>query len=350
MLRSSPLLLCLLPACAAPDVAIQDASPVSLDAAAMVAGPTCTRLSDTRELIPSDAMAMAGLDMARLRTTGVFADLETALRADPDAADALAVADKCGVGPSTWEGMTLAASESGDIVLVLQAPGLGRGSTLDCLASEIEAKTGTAPWTRAKATCGSDLSLAGGDIGWAIDDDRVAFATPGWGKTVAARRTGSGKSARAGKLAWAFGGVDVSKPVWFAVEMPGALKGSVTGTAAEGVQRVGGSADLAKGLDVDVVAGFDRAAGATAAAKEINAELSKAMLVAPMLGVPVGVLTGLSVRAKGKDLQMSATISQADLDALRDLAKDTLGLGAGPAHPPTPTPAPTRPKTRSSAI
>ncbi len=350
MLRTSPLLLCLVSACAAPEILVDDTTPVRGDAAAMVAAPACTRLSDAREIVPSDAMAMAGFDMARLRTTGVFTDLESVLRADPDAADALAVADKCGVGPSTWEAMTMAASDSGDIVLVLEAPGLGRGATLDCLSSEIEAKTGAAPWTRTKATCGSDLSLVGGDIGWAIDDDRIAFATPGWGKAVAARRTGSGKSVRAGRLAWAFGSVDVSKPVWFAVDVPGALKASVTGTSAEGVQRVGGAADLTKGLDVDVVAGFDRPAEASAAAKEINAELGKAMLVAPMLGVPVGVLSGLSVKAKGKELQMSAAISEADLDALRDLAKDTLGLGAGAAHPTTPSPPRTRPKGPSSAI
>lgn len=351
MPRVHPLLLCLLPACAAPEVLEEEAAPGVPDAAAMTVAPTCARLSDTRELIPSDAMGMVGLDMARLRTTGVFSDIEAALRADPNGADALAVADKCGVGPSNWDGVTMATTDGGDIVVVLEAPGLGRGSTLDCLSAEIVAKTGTAPWTRKTASCGSDLSMAGGDFGWAIDDDRIAFATPGWGKTVAQRRVGRGKSARSGKLKWAFGSVDTSKPVWFAVDVPSVAKGATSGTPAEGIQRVGGAADLSKGLDVDVVAGFDRASAASAAASEINAQLSKAMLLAPMLGVPTGVLTGLSVRAKGNELRMSATISEADLNALRDLAKDTLGLGAGGAHPARPTPRPTpTPKRRKSPM
>jgi hypothetical protein len=351
MLGSRPLAACLFAVCAgacAPEAAYADETPPAQLQVATLAAPGCAaRAGDPRELVPDDAIGLVGLDLAVLRGTEVFKDVEAALRSDPAIHDAFAAAERCGMGPDAWRGLTVGVSATGDMALVVQATGLGKAATLDCLSTEIAAQTGTAPWTRRGATCATTLDFEGGtEQAWTLDDDSLVIATTGWSSAVEARRAGRGASAKRGKLAWAWSRVDATRPLWFAVEVPPVVTASLGGVST-GLRDVGGTTDLTVGVDMAVTAGFDRAAEAKAAETELKSQLAKASVLAPMFGIPTGVLSGVRISARGAQLDLTAKISEADLSTLRALLRDTLGVAA-PA--PSPTPPPMKSPPKSSAI
>lgn len=324
--------LVLAAACSA-DVLAPAVSAATAHGSAMTLAHACaaTRV-DTRDLLPDEATIIVGIDVAALRRSAWFSDLEAVARAHPDVARALAPVERCGITLASQREIAVALSEHDDAVLVVRADGLGKPATLDCIARELKKTIGVSPWTRRTTGCASVLEVTGGEgQGFSLDEDTVVIASRGWKTRVADRLAGKGASAMTGKLAWAWTRVDVSRTVWFAADVPAsAAKG--LGPKGAALRHVGGSVDAPAGLHVEVTSGFVDAADAAAAAKEIETQLGQLRLAAPMFGIPSGVADGVSVIAHGTRLDLTAKISEDDLRTLRELLAGP-SAAAAPASP-----------------
>lgn len=302
-------------------------------------GPICPSTgSDSRQWVPQGAVAIVGIDAVALRASAWFADLEAVAHAHPTLASILAPVERCGVVLSDVRELTIGMSARDDAVAIVRAAGLGRPATIDCVARELTSTIGAAPWTRRTSGCTSVLRLQGGrGQAFVLDDDTVVIATRGWtasvGDRVAGERRPAGASPeRDGGLAWARRSVDVSRTLWFAANVPASAARSL-GIQGAALQRVGGSIELAAGLDVRVTAEFHTAGDATAAARAIEAQLHRLRLAAPMFAIPIGAIDGIAVAAQGPRVDLTVVISEADLRALRSLLEGP-GTPGAPGHAP----------------
>lgn len=270
-------------------------------------------------LVPHDAAAIIGIDLAALQKSAWFPDLDALAHAHPRLAPVLEAIEACGVGPGDRREVTIGLSAHDDAMMVLRAADLGTPATLDCVAKELKTALGVTPWTRRTTGCTSVLDIAGGEgRGHTLDSDTVVIATRGWIARVDDRVAGRGRSAMTGTLAWARPGLDMTRTVWFATQLSAAQAGRL-GTQAAALRQLAGGVDVARGLSLEVTAGFVHATDAADAARELDAELRSIRIAAPMFGLPAGIVDRVTVTARGSRLRVHGAISESDLRALRRL-------------------------------
>jgi len=294
----------------APDV--RAAAPQSM----MLAPSTCAppSVTDGAGLIPDGASAMMALDVRGIMKGAFGTELHAAITSTADGRDGLATLKACGLNPDDVERITMASDLKDGIVIAIEAKGIGKTSTIDCLHDAIEKKVGSSPWTKTTKACTTALEFDGDDgVAYAAGKNTLVVASKSFDKDLQARLTGRGTPALAGTLKWAKSSLTMGKSGWFAVDVPSSASSSLP---VPGVERVGASIDASKGLALDLSVGM----GTQAQAEEIenNARMLPAM--GPMMGVPTGITDSLKIDRDGSDVSLEVFVSPEDLKQLKTLA------------------------------
>lgn len=295
----------------------------------MIAPARCTppKITDTRDAIP-DGLTIAGHIDLKDAASGVFgSELEAALKSNADTRDIAAAVRKCGLPLHFANEVTFGlAPDSDQMVLALEGPGLGTDKTIDCLHDAIEDKTGKSPWKKGTAACTTTLTTDEGSIAYVAGKDVVVLASKAQDAAVRKRLQGKGTAALDGALKWARKAVEMKRSAWIAMEVPSAMAAG----GMPGLQRVGASVDMAKGLDLEMSLGFASRQEASDAATKMKTFTS----LGAMMGVPTTLMDSLVIDHKGAEVGVEVFVSPSDLEALQEIANGSGGPSGGPTPKP----------------
>ncbi|MEM7153331.1 MAG: hypothetical protein AAF799_10850 [Myxococcota bacterium] len=306
----------------------------SVEASVYTAAPRCEPLTAKSlvDVLPDhkiDGAVM--LDVKNLRRGKLFKSVEPFLEAE--ARDVLDTMKECGVPLSKVNRVVAGFNEDEDVVFGLEATGVGKDKTLDCLSSKIEAATGEKPWSRVKRGCHTRLETSDADTtGFVVGPNMVVFASKSLEAKLETRLTGKSRSALDGRLSWIPREIDTGRTAWAASRLPpGAM--AELGSGMAGANRVGVSIDATKGLDVGIGAGFKTAADAKSAAGEVEGQLAQLRAILPLAGLPSSVGDSFKVTSKGDVMKFTGFLSPSDIEAVRRTVEGLSGGGSEPAPP-----------------
>ena len=304
----------------------------------MLAPARCTppKITDTRDALPDGLTIAAHLDL-KDAASGVFgSELEAALKSNSETRDVVAAVRKCGLPLHMADEATIGFDPDGEqLVLALEGPGLGSDKTIDCLHDAIKDKTGKSPWTKGAKACTTTLTTDDGSIAYVAGKDVIVLASKAQDAAVRKRLQGKGTALLDGTLKWARKSVEMKRSAWLAMEVPSAMAAG----GMPGLQRVGASVDMAKGLDLEMSLGFASRKEAGDAAAKMKTFTS----LGAMMGVPTTLMDSLVIDHKGVEVGVEVFVSPSDLEALQDLASGGGGGGGHGGHGGGPTPKPRGP-------
>lgn len=300
---------------AAEEAAIkQEAAAAGAAAAAALAPTFATASKGADELIPEAAMFVGSVDIAAFVKSPAY--VANKLVVEAQMKDALAVAGKCGLGLDAVQRVTFGVDPARNhVAAVLDATGIGKRETLDCLHKEITAKDGREPW-KFEERGGKQVLVMKDGTGHMISDDRIAIASGDWATALAELVDGKGKSAFGGTLKDVIARTDSTKPLWAAGKIPTEV---VKGTPVEGAKDVAGSIDIASGVAVEVSVGFASADEATKFQAEAQKQFDQFKGILVPTGVPQAVVDSVQIAAKGPTMRIAVTASDADILALQSV-------------------------------
>ena len=265
------------------------------------------------KLVPEAATVMGGLDLAAI-VAGPSWD-KTKESFDANAKDAIEVATKCKVGPKSWKTAVIGADPNSEsVVMALEATGIGKKDTLDCIHKEVKAKNGQDPWTASDD--GKTLDMGDG-AGHVVSDDLLVFASATWNDSMKDLIAGKGHAAADGALKSLIDRTDSAKHVWFAGRIPADMAGMAALVIGTSAKDVSGWIDLSAGLELSVMVGVD---DATTAKTTLDGQWAEMKPSATAMGVPKAVVDSVKIGTKDGALTLEAKASAADLDAISKLA------------------------------
>ena len=307
----------------------------SVEASVYMAAPKCDPLKakSLEDVLPDDKIDGAfKLDVKDLRRGKLYKSIEPMFEAE--AREVLDAMKACGVPLSKVNGVVAGFNEAEDVVFGVEAAGLGKAKTLDCLARKIEAATGESPWSRVKRGCHTRLETSDADVaGFVVGSNMVVFASKSLEASVESRLTGKSRPALSGRLGWIPREIDTGRTAWAGSTLPPGMAAGMS-AGMSGMNRAAVSLDTTKGLDVGVGAGFGTVAEAKSAVSEIESQLMQLRAVVMLAGLPSSVSDSFKVSSKGDLVKLSAFLSPDDIDALRKTLESTAGGSSEPEAPP----------------
>lgn len=311
------------------------ATPVAAKVTAAVA-PTCRapKVTEGRELLPASLDVVGGIDLKGMVSSPLWAEVDKLLKTDPDASKSMSALDRCGLGLASWHDVAMGANTGGgdDVVMVVEAKGLGSVKTLECVAREL----GT-PLPKLSARkvdgCVDAFDVDDGGSIIFVDADTLAFVSSApLERAVVDRMKGKGKGALDSGLKWARSGLDLGKTMWFAVAVSKTMRSEI-GKFGPGLQRLGGTIDASKGLGLDIGLGYDTTTRAKEMKGTIETEIAPLKMMGPMLGVPSKVLNSIDIDRSGETVSMEMFASLKDLEEIRRSIDGMTGAPHGGATP-----------------
>jgi len=295
----------------------------------MLAPARCAppKITDTRDALPDGLKLAAHLDF-KDAASGVFgSEVEAALKSNPETRELVAAVRKCGLPIHFADEATVGFDpDDDDVVVALKGRGLGSDKTIDCLHDAIKDKTGDSPWKKGTKACTTTLTMDDGAVIYVAGKDVVVLASKRQDAAVRERLQGKGTALLDGSLKWARKSVEMKRSAWLAMEVPSAMAAG----GMPGLERVGASVDMAKGLDLEMSLGFSSRKEAGDAATKMKTFTS----LGAMMGVPSTLMDSVVIDHKGAEVGVEVFVSPSDLEALKDIANGAGGSGGGP----TPTP------------
>ncbi|GEM_PF-1193838 len=286
------------------------------------------------KLVPDAAKLMVHVDVKSMAKTKLFEDVKTGVNQDKDAKETVEAAKECNLTPEGLQSVTIgvdAASASNSWIVIVSGAGLGDEAKLSCIAGKVKEKRGNAPFEIQEKDGKKVLSLEGGHVGYIVDADTVALASSGWAGAVRDRIDGKGVSAIEGGLKDLVARADRSRHVWFAGLLPEDVKSSLSSTPASGIKDVSGSVDLTSGLAIWLAAGTESAERAKALHDEAKQQFDNIKGMAPMVGIPQGVVDSVKFGTKDATVTMEVAMSEPDLEVIKDKVAPMVNQNHGAA-------------------
>jgi hypothetical protein len=176
--------------------------------------------ADPTVVAPDSTSAVLGFDVDAFALTSTGKAVLPALRADLQIADALEILDDCGLALDRTYALVLARDVGDGRMLAVQARGLGEPATLECLASELRARSdGAEPWTRERTACFDSLALTDGSRIWIGNNFTLVWASESFVEPIAAKLSGATALGLPSSLGDELGRLDRSKHLWLAAKI-----------------------------------------------------------------------------------------------------------------------------------
>lgn len=285
-------------------------------------------VADAMKLIPDGMNVIVGLDATAVAGSDLIKDNAEMLE-QGEAGEAMAAANACKVGMSTWKYAVVGVNTDKDKqgAFIVSATGLGKKETLECIGKKIKEKKPENKFEvgeedgRVVVTGKDDMKV------YAVSDDVVAFSAPDSKDAVKELIGGKGKNALDGSLKEVVAAMDQSKHVYFGMIATADMQNGPT----KGLKHVTGSLDLSDGLVVAASGEFGDEAKAKELAKMANEQFTQMKGMAGALGVPQPVVDSVKIEAKGGAITASAKATKDDLKKLAETAKQQMGAGAAAA-------------------
>lgn len=290
--------------------------------------------ADAMRYIPDGANLLLGMDSAKVVGSALMMDNMDLVR-EGDVGEALAAADACHVGVSTWKYAVVGGNTEKDreVVVFFSATGVGERRTLDCIGQRI---TEADPQERFEV--GEEngrVVVLGGNDGekiYAVSDDVIAIV--GRDSQVAFNEllNGNGRPALEGSLKGTLASVDQSKHIYFGMVATDDMRIGAT----EGLESVTGSVDLSAGLSVVLSGEFSESAKASELSDIANKQFNELKGMAGAFGIPDGIVESVRIEPKGAAIDISVSATGDELKELSEHVRAQLSR-------PSPTPHDQRP-------
>ncbi len=299
------------------------------------------------KLIPEQATILVGVDVGRLMKTKLYVDNKAEFEKQSEYKEMAEAAKGCNLDPETAiSAVTFGTDGKGNFVAVVTGEGIGNEANLTCIADKAKEKNnGKVPFTIADDGGKKVLRMDNEDsIGFITDAKTVVVTSKSWEAAVKDLIDGKGKPAMDGPNKDLFARADHSKHIWAA--------GLVPAEAAGGAAAMGGepkdfslSLDLSSGLGIKAAVGLANADQAKLLKQKADEALPGVKAMAPMFGVPAKAMDTVKVDVKDNQITFEASMSNEDIQALKDKAAGMLGafgggggMGGPPMEPPAPPP------------
>ncbi|MCA9691687.1 MAG: hypothetical protein KC636_18925 [Myxococcales bacterium] len=259
--------------------------------------------SAAAKLIPEQATIVGGIDLAGVMKSKLYTDNKDKAMKGPSA-EMIEAGKACNIDVEKLESIVFGTDADKGVAVVITGPGVGEEANLNCVAGKIKEKNPEAPFTIE----GKEIKMGDEGTAYIVDGKTLAFASAPWAGAVKELVDGKGKSAMDGSLKDLIGKADQSKHIWFAGKVPAEMAAQAQ---AEGLESVYGSIHLASGVDLNVTGVFADAEKPASLATMINGFKEAGKTKMPDMA---GTIDGVKVEAKDKNLEISASIPQADVD------------------------------------
>jgi len=256
-------------------------------------------------LLPEGAKIVVGAEFGAVVKSALWSAIEP--RLGSRAQGQLAAATKCGLSQDKWGRIVIGADPStNDMAMVVEAEGLGKRTTLECLVKEIGTFT--------LSSDGKHLSdHTGGGI--VLNDDAIAFATPRWMDGLQERIDGKGKAAIDGELKASFTRIGPNRPLWFAAVVPPDAAMMATALLGATAKDVSAYANLNEGVALHLSADVD---DPKTAKSKVQEQLDNSGSMLQIFGVPPAVVDSLKLTVDGALLRVEVRATE---DEIRTLMK-----------------------------
>lgn len=271
--------------------------------------------ADAAKLIPDAATVVAGVDVAALVKSGVYASSKDQIEKEGNAV--LEAGKACNLGVDTFKTVTIGFDPATrGFAAVVNADGIGKVENLDCLSAKLEEQDGRKPWTIEEKDGKKVLALEDGTLGYIVNEGSLVFASKDWTGKVKELIDGKGSSVFDGPLKDVIARADTGKTIWIAGTIPSER---LKGTPGEGAKDAAGSIDLGSGIDISGSIAFGSPDDATKKKDELTKQLETMKPLADTLGVPKAVIDSVEIGASGSAVTVSVRATEEDLKQLKDL-------------------------------
>lgn len=282
------------------------------------------------QMIPGDSAMVISFDLARLRKAPLYKSMEGMLSNQPDFKAGIAeVKSKTGVDlQKDIDSLTIAipADVAKSEAVVIIAKGRidqGKLTAAAMKAPEAKAKEGSHNGVKLVSVDGGKGSFA------FVNGYLVAGATPGVQKAIDASK---GKGKLAGALSSAISKVDTGKDMWMAVSITDEMRKNMPpDPMTKALTGVRASLDLAKGLGLKLDMSTTDAAQAKKIADQISTQIKASSQGAPPMFA--NMIKSITTKASGTDVNISVTMSQQEVDMLKNMLMMFGGAAKGGPEP-----------------
>lgn len=319
----------------------------TLAATALLAIPACPGGSSasSEKLIPEQATAMLGVDVANLFKSKLYVDNKALVDSNSQFKDVVEAAKGCEFDPEKNMRSVLYGTDmkSGHAVVVT-GEGLGDEKILTCIADKLKDKNGgKVPFTVSEESGKKVVKADNNEFtGYIVDGRTLVFASTPWTGAVKDLIDGKGKSAVDGPHKDLFARADRSKHIWAAGVAPEDLASLAKSNQNVDVKDISGSIDLSDGVAVQATATLASPEQAAEVKTKVDQALPGAKAILSLMQVPTTIVDNVKLEAKDAQLSVEAKITAADLKALQEKAGSMpgglpFGGGGGDALPIEPS-------------
>lgn len=196
------------------------------------------RAAKSTLLVPNGVTVMAGVDIPPFIAKPYWRTIKDQLGSRPRRQ--LEAAERCKVGPDKWRSFVIGVQPtSRDMAMVVEAVGVGKLETLQCLQREFGRFT--------LSDDGKEMSDATGG-GIVLDENRIAFATPALMQPLRDRIANEGQPAADAAMEAVLAKTDLKQPLWFAAIIPPTEAAVAAAMLGGWPSDVSGELDLADGM------------------------------------------------------------------------------------------------------
>ena len=264
------------------------------------------------ELIPSESLLVAGVDVAALVKLPIWAELRDSLGTRQR--EQMRAATDCGAGPDKWRTFVIGTDPTTrGMAMVVTVEGIGKKETLKCLEGALGFELSPDGKTMSDHTGG----------GIVVDDDAIAFASTGWMRLLEARIEGKGSSVAEGSLSSAIKRSDPGKTLWVAGTLPPAQRTMAAAFLGKEPQDVAGWADLAAGLKVQLSVTVDDAKGVLSSLQLQWLAFRGGL---ESRGVPKGIVDSVTFSEKGGAVYVDVSATADETRTLTDNVRGMMGI------------------------
>lgn len=276
--------------------------------------------ADAVKLVPDGADFIVGVSPKALSESELYAKFAPQFENEADFKELMTTFKDCGLDPLKFEAVVVGANQTQDFVAVIAGDAVGKQDEAVCIIKAMQKQAGDEEAAEVTKEGGKNVINGTDGRAYLINDNMIAITSKGWQDSVGELIDGKGSPAIENSKKDLMGKVDTKRPVWFVATVPADMAGqaAMAGPELAEVKSVAGSIDMSKGVAVELIAGFESAEKATAAADKAKGlfDMAKGQAGDKLTGVTESV----KIEASGNDVKFSASATMEDIDAAKALA------------------------------